>query len=79
MSGLACVILGGALMAAGVLLLYAWANNKSKWFDSGNFDQQNAPKAGALFWFLYLLYFVAMVLAPLLGGALMIVYGLKGW
>jgi hypothetical protein len=79
MSGLECVILGGVLMAAGVLLLYAWLNNKSRWFDSESFDQQNSVRMGFLFWSFYLLYFLALVIAPLLGGALMIVYGLRDW
>ena len=76
MSGLKFVILGGVLMVAGVLLLYAWMNNKSRWFDSESFGQQNSVRMGCLFWSFYLLYFVALVIAPLLGGAMMIVYGL---
>ena len=75
MSGLVCVILGGALMTAGVLLLYAWVNNKSKWFDA-NFDQQNSPRVWWLFMCFYVMYFVAMVVTPLLGGAILIVYWL---
>ena len=79
MSGLRFVILGGVLMVAGVLLLYAWMNNKSRWLDSESFEQHNSGRMGCLFWSLYLLYFVALVIAPLLGGALMIVYGLEDW
>lgn len=76
MTGLEYIILGGVLMAAGVLLLYAWINNKSRWFDA-SFDQQNSRKMGCLFWVFYLLYFLALVIAPLLGGALLIVWGLQ--
>ncbi len=79
MSGLEFVILGGVLMVAGVLLLYAWMNNKSRWFDSESFGQQNSGRMGCLFWSFYVLYFMALVIAPLLGGALIIVYGLTQW
>jgi accessory gene regulator protein AgrB len=79
MSGLRFVILGGVAMVAGVLLLYAWMNNKSRWLDSENFEQHTSGRMGCLFWSLYLLYFVALVITPLLGGALMIVYGLEDW
>ena len=75
MSGLEFVIVGGVLMVAGVLLLYAWMNNKSRWFDTENFDQGSA-RMGCLFWVFYITCFVALVITPLLGGAMMIVYGL---
>jgi hypothetical protein len=77
MSALAYIIIGGVLMVAGAVLLYAWLTGKSKWFDSANVDPQNSPSIDALSIFTMVLYFLAMVIAPLLGGALMIVYGLR--
>jgi hypothetical protein len=76
MPGLVFKIIGGVLMALGVLSLYAWLNGKSRWFDQGNFDRQNLPRMDAMFYCLYFLYFLVMVILPLLGGALLIGYGL---
>ena len=65
------------MMVVGVLMLYAWTNSKNKWLGGDNLDQQSAPRMGCLFMCFYLVYFLALVIAPLLGGAMMIVYGLR--
>jgi hypothetical protein len=64
---------GAVLMLAGVFLLSAWLSGKPAWFDTGAFDRRGATKTDRQF---INVYFVALVLAPLLVGAILIVYGL---
>jgi hypothetical protein len=67
------IALGAALMIAGALLLSAWLSGKASWFDADVYDRPGATKTDRQF---ISLYFVALVLAPLLVGAVFIVYGL---
>ncbi len=64
---------GAVLMIAGVLLLGAWLSGRASWLDAGVYDRPGATKTDRQF---INLYFVALVLAPLLVGAVLIVYGL---
>ncbi|MFP3938302.1 MAG: hypothetical protein ACLFVW_08160 [Phycisphaerae bacterium] len=71
--GMVLIAAGALSMAGGVLLLLGWVSGKSTWFDSAVFDRPGASKNDRQ----YLdLYFSALVLAPLLGGGLMIAFGL---
>jgi hypothetical protein len=74
MLGAILIAVGGALMLGGGVMLTAWTSGKSRWFDAGVFDRSGASKTDRQF---IDLYFMALVLAPLLGGALMIVVGLR--
>ncbi len=61
-------------MLVGVVTLAAWVGGRSSWFDAGVYDRQGDTKTDRQF---LDLYFVAMVIAPLLAGALLIVLGLQ--
>ena len=58
----------GAIMTAG------WVSGRSTWFDAGVYDRQGATKNDRQF---LDLYFIALVIAPLMIGALLIVFGLQ--
>ena len=73
MFGSILIACGGALMLLGVIMLGGWVSGKSSWFDAGVYDRQGSTKNDRMS--LYVT-FVAMVLAPLLSGALIIAYGL---
>jgi len=73
MFGSILIACGGALMLLGVIMLGGWVSGKSNWFDAGVYDRQGSTKNDRMS--LYVT-FVAMVLAPLLSGALIIAYGL---
>ncbi len=68
------IVVGGILMGFGVLMLSAWVSGKSTWFDAGVYDRRGTTMNERQF---LNLYFVSMVLAPLLGGAILIVFGLR--
>lgn len=70
------VIAGGILMGIGFLMLWAWMDGRSRWFDSSVFERKGASKNDRQF---LDLYFIVIVLAPLFGGAVMFVYGLRRW
>jgi len=71
--GILLIASGAALMLLGVITLGGWVGGKSSWFDASVFDRPGTTKNDRLA--LYVT-FMAMVLAPLLSGALMIAYGL---
>ena len=71
--GVVLIAAGGACMAGGVVLLLGWVGGKSAWFDSAVYDRPGASKNDRQF---LDLYFAALVIAPLLAGALMIAFGL---
>lgn len=74
MLAIALIAVGVVLMLVGVITLAAWVSGKSSWFDAGVYDRQGETKTDRQ----YLdLYFVALVIAPLLVGALLIVLGLQ--
>ena len=70
----AWIAIGAVLMTGGVILLRGWITGKSAWFDPSVYDRPGNTKNDRM-----LLYvtFMAMVLAPLLTGAILIVYGLR--
>jgi hypothetical protein len=74
MQGLVLIVIGAILMVAGTVMLLGWVSGKSNWFDAGVYDRQGASKTDRQF---LNLYFLALVIAPLLVGATLIVYGLR--
>ena len=66
--------IGIVLMLTGALTLAAWEGGKSKWFDPEVFDRPGNTINDRQ----YLnLYFLFRVVVPLLGGGILIVYGLR--
>jgi hypothetical protein len=74
MLGVIFIAAGGTLMLLGGVLLAGWVSGKGRWFNSGVYDRHGDSKTDRQF---LDLYFVAMVLAPLLAGAILIVAGLR--
>lgn len=64
---------GAVLMVLGTVLLLAWMSGKATWFDEGVYDRAGDTKVERQF---VTLYFLVLVVAPLLVGAILIVYGL---
>ena len=73
MVGVILIVVGAALMILGAAMLAAWAGGKSTWFDPEIYDRQGNTVNDRQF---LNLYFLATVLAPLLGGGILIVFGL---
>ena len=67
---------GGVLMLFGVIMLVAWVGGQSRWLDAGVLDRQGSSKNDRQF---LDLYYVSIVLAPLLCGAILIVLGIHKW
>jgi hypothetical protein len=74
MPGLVFIVIGAILMVGGTVMLIGWVSGKSNWFDAGVYDRQGSSKTDRQF---LNLYFLALVIAPLLVGATLIVYGLR--
>lgn len=68
------LISGVALMLFGTVMVGGWLSGKAAWFGIGVYDRVAGTKSDR--WLLYVT-FVALVLAPLLSGAFMILYGLR--
>ncbi|HUS47638.1 MAG TPA: hypothetical protein VM098_05935 [Phycisphaerae bacterium] len=73
MLGPILVLVGAGMMLSGSVMLAGWVSGKSRWFNASVYDRQGCSKTDRMF---IDLYFIAMVLAPLLGGAIVIVVGL---
>lgn len=65
---------GTVMMVFGSLMIAGWVGGKSSWFDVGIFDRQGTTKTDRQF---LDLYFFTFVIAPLLVGALLIIFGLQ--
>jgi hypothetical protein len=74
MLGIALIAAGVVLMVVGSVLLLAWTGDPSRWFDSGIHDSRGTTKTDRQF---LDLYFLAIVIAPLLVGGLLIALGLR--
>ena len=70
--GIILLVVGIALMLLGVMMLWEWLSGVSRFFESSGRDKSMAQSD----WVLMDLHFLALVIAPLLGGAIMIVFGL---
>lgn len=76
MLGAVLILIGAALMVFGAIMLIGWVGGKSRWFDAGVYDRAGTSKTDRQF---LDLYFIAIVIAPLLFGAILIVFGLRQW
>ena len=74
MLGVALIMAGAIAMLVGAIMLSAWVSGRSTWFDAGVYDRPGGFKTDRQF---LILHFMAMVLAPLLGGGILIVFGLS--
>ena len=73
MPGGAWIAVGSVLMVLGTVSMWGWLAGKGAWFGTEAYDNPGATKSDRM-----LLYvtFLAMVLSPLLCGAILIMYGL---
>lgn len=67
------LVAGAALMGLGVMMLLAWMGDDGE--NSGRFGFRSRG-AAQTDWVFMDLQFLALVIAPLLGGAILIVFGL---
>ena len=76
--GVILILVGVALMIFGIRMLWSWLGSTASRFDAAWFDRGGSSKTDRQF---LDLYFIAAVLGPLLGGAILIVFGLAqfGW
>jgi hypothetical protein len=74
MAGLVCIILGAVSMLVGTVMLTGWVSGRTRWIDARIL--QRSPETSND-WVLLGLYFIGTAVAPLLGGALLIVLGLR--
>ncbi|MGA2266579.1 MAG: hypothetical protein ABSH10_09165 [Phycisphaerae bacterium] len=74
MLGIILIVAGVILMILGGILLLAWTGDPSRWFDAAVHDNRGTTKTDRQF---LDLYFLAMVIAPLLVGGLLIALGLR--
>jgi hypothetical protein len=73
MLGPICIAVGVGLMILGVIMLASWLGGKSSWMDAEVLEREGSTVNDRQF---VNLYFLASVIAPLLVGATLIVYGL---
>ena len=73
MLGFILIVVGAALLVFGVFMLAWWAGGEKRLFDSGVLDRKGSSKVDRQF---LDLYFIVLVITPLMGGAIMIVFGL---
>jgi hypothetical protein len=69
MLAIALLVAGGTLMLTGVLMLWEWLGGESKLFDADSSWVQAD-------WLLLDIRFIALVIAPMLFGAILIVFGM---
>jgi len=74
MSGAIFVIVGAALLLTGGVMLTGWVGGKERWFSSGGAEGSGGSKTDRMF---VELYFLALVIAPLLAGATVLLLGLS--
>ncbi len=72
--GVIFIVIGVGLMIFGVRMLWSWLGTTASRFDASWFDRGGSSKTDRQF---LDLYFIAAVLGPLLGGAMLIVFGLS--
>jgi hypothetical protein len=74
MLGIILVLVGAALMLIGLVLLGGWVGGRSGRVGGGVLDRHGDSKTDRQF---LALYFIVLVVAPLLGGAILIAFGLR--
>ncbi len=67
------ILVGLGLMIFGIRMLWSWMGATDSRFDASWFDRGGSSETDRQF---LDLYFIAAVLGPLLGGAILIVFGL---
>ena len=67
---------GGGLMAFGFFMLFAWVSGRSSWIDPSVLERSGDSKNDRMF---IDLYYIAIVLAPLLSGSILLLYGVRQW
>lgn len=73
MLGAILIILGAVLMVIGLIMLVGWVSGRSR-LAQAVLDRTGDSKTDRQF---LGLYFIVLVLVPLLGGALLIAFGLR--
>jgi hypothetical protein len=73
MLGYILIAVGAIAMIFGSMALWKWNSGGGSWFDPGVVDRTGASKNERQF---LDLYFFSLVIVPLLGGAIFIVFGL---
>ncbi|MHC4985052.1 MAG: hypothetical protein ACYTFO_02745 [Planctomycetota bacterium] len=73
MMGFILIAIGGTLMILGTLMLLPWVEGQGRFAERGGYDARGTIQSD---WLFISLYFLSLVIAPLLGGAILIVYGL---
>lgn len=73
MLGAILIVVGATLATLGAVMLVGWTAGKSTWFDAGVYDRRGSTVNDRQF---VNLYFMAVVLAPLLIGGILIIFGL---
>ncbi|MCK4601353.1 MAG: hypothetical protein KAU28_02730 [Phycisphaerae bacterium] len=68
------IVVGVGSMLLGALSLASWLGGKAKWLDAGVYDRQGTSKVDRQF---IDLYFIVVVITPLLVGAILIVFALR--
>lgn len=76
MLGIILVLVGAGLMLVGLVMLGGQVSGRSGRVGQGVLDRQGDSKNDRQF---LVLYFFALVVAPLLGGAILIAFGLRHW
>jgi hypothetical protein len=67
------ITVGSGLMILGILMLWEWLSGESKIFEAAGYDGGSSRQSDLVFMDLY---FLVLVVAPLLSGGIMIVVGL---
>ena len=70
------IFAGAVLLVLGLGMLLAWLGGHNRWLNDGVLSRGGASKNDRQF---IELYYVALVLAPLLCGGILIALGLKRW
>lgn len=73
MVGIILIAVGAALMIMGTLMLWPWVEGQGRFAERGSYDGRGGGQSD---WVFLTLYFLTLVIAPLLGGAILIVFGL---
>lgn len=71
--GVILLLIGAALMLTGVCMLWEWLSGTNKWSDTAGRGQRTSQPDFVLMG----LWFLSIVVASLLGGAILIVFGLS--
>ena len=74
MLGFILIAVGGTLMILGTLMLMPWVEGQGRFAERGGSDGRGTIQSD---WLFICVYFLSLVIAPLLSGAILIVFGLN--